>query len=156
MLIRSTRLRRLLALSREERTLFLEAVLQLPVMAASLRLLGLGRTQALLVRLAGRRQPLDVRPGDGAVRVRARAVASAACHGPFRSNCLQQSLLLWWLLRRVGIASELRIGVRTRGGRLEAHAWVEAQGQVLIDGVDVRERFAPFERAITPRMAGRR
>jgi hypothetical protein len=53
------------------------------------------------------------------------------------------------LLRRRGIASALRIGVRKgQTGSLEAHAWIECCGQVLNDRTDVHERFAAFDRGI--------
>jgi hypothetical protein len=54
------------------------------------------------------------------------------------------------LLRRRGIAGDLRIGVRKEAGRFEAHAWVELGGRVLNDNEDVGERFAAFGRAILP------
>ena len=63
----------------------------------------------------------------------ARLVAIAAYHGPYRATCLRQSLALWWLLRRRGIPAELRIGVRKDDGELQAHAWVEHDGQALND-----------------------
>jgi hypothetical protein len=68
----------------------------------------------------------------------------------YRATCLPRSLALWWLLRRRGIAADLRIGVRKEGGRFEAHAWTEWRGTVLNDGDDVGERFAVFQRAIKP------
>ncbi len=52
---------------------------------------------------------------------------------------------VWWLLRRQGVASELRIGVRKEQGRFEAHAWVEREGVALNDGSDVNVRFAAFQ-----------
>ena len=62
----------------------------------------------------------------------------------------RQSLALWWLLRRQGIASDLRLGMRKDASRFEAHAWVEYLGRVLNDRNDVHRRFAPFDRAIVP------
>ena len=41
--------------------------------------------------------------------------------------------MLWWLLRRRGIAAELRIGARKEFERFEAHAWVEVDSAVLND-----------------------
>ena len=51
----------------------------------------------------------------------------------FSADCLEESLALWWLLRRNGIDPDFRIGVRTITGRFESHAWVEYQGMVLND-----------------------
>jgi hypothetical protein len=74
-----------------------------------------------------------------------RLVQGAAAWSLFHPTCLHRSLTLWWLLRRQGIASELRIGVRMEQGRFEAHAWVERAGVALNDGSDVGLRFAAFE-----------
>jgi len=51
----------------------------------------------------------------------------------FSADCLEESLALWWLLRRNGIDPDFRIGVRTITGRFESHAWVEYQGMMLND-----------------------
>jgi hypothetical protein len=80
----------------------------------------------------------------------ARLVDAAARRGPYSATCLPRSLTLWWLLRRRGIDSYLRIGVRKAAGRIEAHAWVELRGLVLNDQGDVSQRFAPFDRPIAP------
>jgi Transglutaminase-like superfamily len=80
------------------------------------------------------------------VQQTARMVRAAADHGPFHGNCLRQSLALWWLLRRQGIDSELRIGVRKSGARFEAHAWIEWRGRALNERADLRQRFAAFEK----------
>lgn len=77
----------------------------------------------------------------------------AARHGPVHGNCLSQSLCLWLLLRRQGIPSEMRIGVRAEPGQLLAHAWVEHQGQPLNDTLLVRDRYAVFDRPVLPAAA---
>lgn len=82
--------------------------------------------------------------------VTARLVRIAARYNPIRLTCLPRSLALWWLLRRQGLDTDLRIGVTPKKGGLEAHAWVEFQGVPLDNQDDVRERFAPFHETITP------
>ena len=52
----------------------------------------------------------------------------------YRMPCLEQSLVLFRILRRRGIPAELRIGVRKVSGGLNAHAWVEHDGRLLLDG----------------------
>src|SRR5688500_3968043 len=118
-------------LSWPERWLLVQALFLLPLTALALRLLGFRRWQSVL---AGR-APSDETCGGGQAEaavqqshITARMVAAAARHGPYRANCLHQSLVLSWLLRRQGIHSHLRIGVRKEGSRLEAHAWVELLG----------------------------
>lgn len=49
--------------------------------------------------------------------------------------CLTQALVLQYLLLRRGDRSaELHIGVTKHDGNLQAHAWVERKGKVLIGG----------------------
>jgi len=48
------------------------------------------------------------------------------------------------MLRRRGVASQLRIGVRINQGILDAHAWVEYAGTPVNDREDVGEQFSPF------------
>jgi hypothetical protein len=69
-----------------------------------------------------------------------RLVESVARAGGF--SCLPRSLTAWWLLRRQGIESALRIGVRKTEDRFQAHAWLEVEGLPLRDG---KLSFAPFE-----------
>ena len=54
-------------------------------------------------------------------------------------------MLLWWLLRRGGIEGELHIGARKNGSRLEAHAWVELEGEILNDSTEVHTHYARFD-----------
>jgi hypothetical protein len=96
--------------------------------------------------------------GDGCVDQAAWAIAhvvrAAASNGPYRANCLERSLTLWWLLRLTGIESALRIGVRTAPVGVEAHAWIECGGRPLNDREDVSLRYSPFRRAIGPGQTG--
>jgi hypothetical protein len=80
----------------------------------------------------------------------ARMAAAAARKFFFDTNCLEQSLVLWWLLRRLGIAAELRIGARKDFERFEAHAWVEVDSAVLNDASAEHQHFVPFDGPITP------
>lgn len=146
----ASNVRRLRGLTREERALFLQSMVMLRVLAAALWLMGLGPVHRFLARLSG--APRIDAPDDRPARVRviAWSVAAAARHGGVRANCLERSLLLWWLLRRHGAPAALRIGVRKDGDALQAHAWIELDGEVLAETVDVRAGFAPFSRAIAP------
>jgi hypothetical protein len=103
----------------------------LPMIAVSLRLLGHARTRRWLARAVIAATP----PADAIdqARARARLVAIAARHGPFRATCLHQSLRLQALLRRRGLDAQLKFGVRRDGTVIEAHAWVELAGVDLLD-----------------------
>jgi len=148
---------RFLELPTTERWSFLRAVVLLPALALALLLLGLRRSQALLMCLSplpGRRDEHDGVSPNPRVRSIARMVRAAASHGPYRANCLKQSLTLWWLLRLEGIESELRIGVQKSPVGVEAHAWVECDGVPLNERDDVALRFLPFDRSFGSCPAG--
>jgi hypothetical protein len=74
----------------------------------------------------------------------ARLVHIAARHGIYSANCLNRSLVLWWLLQRRGLCSEIRYGARTGAQGFEAHAWVEYANQIIGDNLDIHRDFAPF------------
>jgi hypothetical protein len=75
-------------------------------------------------------------------------VRAAARYGIGQPNCLKVSLALWWLLARQGIASDLRVGVRKDGEKLEAHAWVECGGVALNEPESPHQHFAAFGAAL--------
>ncbi|MFB2918866.1 MULTISPECIES: lasso peptide biosynthesis B2 protein [Aerosakkonema] len=147
-------------LSKAELTLLLWAIVLLPLMALSLKFFGFRRIYFAIAKLSGGERYLSpmVEKSQGrdeskcltkAHRI-ARIVGIASQYGFYSANCLQKSLVIWWLLQREGIETDLRIGVRKQEESLEAHAWVEYFGVVLNDRSDVRERFAPFADAISP------
>jgi Transglutaminase-like superfamily len=138
-------------LSKQEQRLFIRAVFILPIIAIAIRLLGLNRWQTALATLSSfDRTPVKSETIDtlGQANITARMIRTASWHGFYRANCLQESLALWWLLRRQGIESNLRFGARKAAGRIEAHAWVEFTGLPLNESLDVDRRFNPFERAV--------
>jgi hypothetical protein len=61
------------------------------------------------------------------------------------SKCLDQSLVLASLLRERGIDARLLIGAARGGAGIEAHAWVEIDGEPLGEPADLRERFRVLE-----------
>jgi len=129
-----------------ERRVLAEALLLLGLAAASLKVLGLKRTRAILARWipGGPASSLD------AASV-ARLVKAAARHGPVRAKCLSTAVTLESLLRRHGIEGELRLGVRKHRGRFEAHAWVEHRAVALMESPEVHSRYAAFAESLVPR-----
>jgi hypothetical protein len=130
-------------LPREEKAALLAAFLLLPLVRAGLAALGLRRLERLTNRgaFAGKRQEAD--QAIFVARRTARMVAAAARY--VGGACLARSVVLCLLLKRRGVAAELRIGVRKQGDEFQAHAWVEAAGAVLNDVSDVAQRFLPLE-----------
>lgn len=65
------------------------------------------------------------------------------------ASCLTQGMATQVLLGRLGEQSELCLGVaRSTGGRLEAHAWVEIDGRIVIgNAIAGFSRYARLEKA---------
>ena len=120
----------------------------LPLVCAGLRIAGYRRLHAALGRWPDQPAPSAGTAAAAAARAQtvARAVGIAAFRGPVRATCLPRSLLTWWLLRREGIASCLRIGVAREGGAFKAHAWVEHAGRPLGDDPEIARRFRELDR----------
>ena len=142
-------------LKRPERQTFLLAFALLPILGLALRLFGLRRVKSVLDRIGSGHVP-EASPANSSLKAlkaagSARLVAAAARHGLYRASCLPVSLALGWLLRRDGIRTDLRLGVRKTGARLEAHAWIEHRGVPLIETQAVHERFAAFDKAVGSR-----
>ncbi len=143
------RLRQVQALKRWERWVFVKAAMALPITAAALKLFGLKHWQGLMAKTAGRRFPKETTSNSQrAIEARevARVVSIASRH-VYHGNCLQQSLVLWWLLKQRNIRSEIRFGARKETNELAAHAWVECDGLVLNDADNIGHHFAPFNRS---------
>ena len=85
----------------------------------------------------------------------ARLVGIAAAHVPVRVACLHRSLVLWWLLRREGIACELRLGARAGSEPFGAHAWIQCAGVALDEDAAQAARYVPFAQAVIPVVSGR-
>ena len=119
-------LRKWLQRSPVERRLLLRAWLLLGLIRAALWLLPFRVVHGLLLR-----PPLTA--GWASIEQIGWAVAVASVYIPFAS-CLPQALAAQALLLRHGYPADLRIGVARDQGRLEAHAWVESGGQIVIGG----------------------
>lgn len=132
---------KLLDLSQLQRRTLLAAWLWLPVFWLALRVLGLARFHSSL-----KRRPTSATAlmPTSAIKALGEAVNIAARHTPFPATCLTRSLLFGWLLRKRGMDSDLRIGVRLTHGLLEAHAWVECGGVPVNDQEWVAIEFACF------------
>ncbi len=87
------------------------------------------------------RVPETIEPCLEFVRATEYAVAMAGAFYPGRTLCLEQSLTLYYLLRREGIAVKYRQGVQITP--FAAHAWIEYHGTPVNDVPEhVREYIA--------------
>ena len=144
------RFRRFSPLERPARSLFLRAIVLLPLVALSLRWRGFRATQATLQRfLSNDNQQTDAALVRKVVPVTARMVNAADRHGLVHPSCLAKSLTLWWLLGRQGISSCLRIGIRKKEEKFEAQAWVERDGTALNEPDEHHHHYAAFDAAFS-------
>lgn len=131
------------ALTRSDRALLLRALAPLFAMRAAMWTLTFARVRRIADAMS---QPIRTRAADArpspdriawAVRVASRVV-------PDGSNCLVRALATGIMLKRYDYPSELKIGVmKPVDGRLEAHAWLESGGIVVIGDFQL-DRYVPL------------
>jgi len=144
-------LQRYRALDAESQRTFWRAAFLLPWVKASLRWRGYNQTcSSLQKRFATvRSRHIETKNIREQVPRTCRMLGAAQRRLPMKFTCLEESLILWYLLRRQGIASRLRIGVRKLDEKFEAHAWVEHEGQALHQPGQLHRHYAAFEQEIS-------
>jgi Transglutaminase-like superfamily len=136
-----SRIARFRSLPPADRTLFVIALLAIASVRLGLWLTSFRRVRRSLTRIARPTASLDPTPGEvdrigWAVRSAARFVPGA--------TCLPQALAAETILRRRGHPADVRLGVKRGDGGVEAHAWVESYGRVIVGDGDL-DRFEPLE-----------
>ena len=132
--------------------MFRRAVLLLAMVRGMLRLRGYKKTQQWL------QKKLHHRPGPvpqtqdvvSQLEMSCRMVRAAECYSPGQVTCLEESLLLWYLLQSQHISVSIRIGVRKQAEKFEAHAWVERNGVALNQHEEQHRHYAPFDGDLQP------
>ena len=146
-----TGLRRWWALSPGERGLYLRLVVGLSVIHALLATMGYVRTQAMLLRHVGHVPKRSAIDSDLPSAQRLAALAAiAGRRGLMSATCLRQALLVDWLLRRRGLDPVLQLGVRKRGEKFDAHAWVELEGEALGQAAVEHQPFSNHRKQAPP------
>lgn len=130
-------------LSPLEWLLLVASTLLLPLTALGLYFVGLKRTQHFIDYLSPSTSKVSFTAQQDLKRGQlvARMVTAAANHGTYGANCLERSLVTCWLLQYYGIAADLRIGVRKDDADLDAHSWVEINGNLLTGDKNTRQMF---------------
>lgn len=119
-------------LSSAERKILLKSVALLWVVRIGLWVLPFQRLSELLKRRT-RVAPAPL-PDAGASEKITRAVTRMSRYVP-AATCLTQALVAVVMLEEAGVPASLRFGVtRKKSGELEAHAWVESSGKVIVGG----------------------
>ena len=134
-------------LSSFERLKVAQAVVLLPTVAVANRIFGFMRVQLLLAATTHEPRSDHGTLGVDEVATVVAMVEIAAHRGVFRANCLHRSMVTWWILRRRGVDTIIRFGVRPSAGgqRPDFHAWVERDGLVLNDHPKIADEFFPFD-----------
>lgn len=125
-------------LSAADGVLLIEAALLLAAVRFGLSLLGFRPLRAALQRVSTSRQ----QPRERVIW----AVKAVARRFP-AARCLAQALVMNTLLSRHGHSSDLKIGVRLvdraeHDVPLDAHAWVECDGRIVIGAVADLDEYA--------------
>jgi hypothetical protein len=136
--------RRFTSLDRSDRRLVLEAASLMALVWTGLRLFQFSTLRRILDRYAGSPAARnDGTPNASAIRPVRWAITAVAARFP-AATCLVQALAADAILRRRGLACELRIGVRVRGNSavpIESHAWLECDGAVAIGAIENLSSF---------------
>jgi len=161
-------LRKLFQLSAREFLVLVQAAVLLPTVLFVLKFVTVARLQLFGVRKVTsfrRRSPtplrsrppnteaetpsIDLRLTNGlSAETIARLVRIAAERGPYRAKCLEQSLVLRWLLLRQGIDARIVFGARKDDEQMQAHAWVEVNGVALSEDNGVYQDFSPLDELV--------
>jgi hypothetical protein len=146
--------RRFLTLPWQKQGLFLTALLVLLVIRAGLYIASFKQVRSVAVLLASRQLSHRRTPGIQSADGIAWAVVSAARFIP-GASCLAQALAAEVLLARDGHAAQIHLGVAKNQGAIQAHAWVECSGRVLLGDLDL-DRYAPLQPSLTSSARGQR
>ena len=135
---------RFIALDRSQRRLVIEAAALVTLVGTAMSAGGFARARPLLERCARtRKASRTFAPGEN-LRTSvepstvAWAVTAAVSRFPFWHTCLVKALVTDLMLRRRGMASSIFVGVRRSqiAASIDAHAWVESGGAVVIGALD--------------------
>jgi hypothetical protein len=127
--------------------MFRRAAILLRLVRWSLRLRGYGKTFTWLQRRIQFQSKVgETRPESrDQMQVTCRMVRAALRYSLAQFSCLEESLTLWYLLRKQGIPACLRIGVLKENEKFEAHAWVEHAGEALNQDEAIHQHYAAFD-----------
>ena len=121
----------------------MQAAVLLPAVRLALKFITVSRLKDL-----GARTVRELRDPRLPPQATARMVRVAAQRGLYRAKCLDQSLVLCWLLRRQGIDARIVFGARKEDEQMHAHAWVEVEGMPVGEEDDVHQRFSQLEEIV--------
>ncbi|PZD71689.1 hypothetical protein C1752_04997 [Acaryochloris thomasi RCC1774] len=129
-----------------DRLLLLKAFILLGLVRLGLWQLPFKRLQQFLYKISHSPQALPVSSiGCGSIHKIVWAVDVSSHLMPGHVKCLARALTTQVLMSRRGYMPDLRIGVaKDQNNCLEAHAWIELEGSVVIGLLPDLKRFVPM------------
>ncbi|MDJ0797076.1 MAG: lasso peptide biosynthesis B2 protein [Calothrix sp. MO_167.B12] len=138
------RLHKFWSLGSQVRRLLLNAFVLLALVRLGLWLLPFATLQQIITKIR-QANPKQEQVQQISIEQIIWAVNVSSYYMPGGVKCLARALTTQVLMSRHGYLPELRIGVaKVEGGQLEAHAWVESQGRVVIGNLTDLSRFTPL------------
>jgi hypothetical protein len=137
---------RFIQLTPQNRHLFVKTYLLLTLVRLGLVLRSFNRLRNLLARISNPHPAAE--PDLLSQRqfiARVQWAVNACCKFmPGSVKCLAKALTMKTLLDQYNCPSKLTIGVDKNSDRLEAHAWIEYEGHVVMGQLDDLSRFKPL------------
>ena len=136
--------KRFIALSSEEKKLFMEAFMMLGMMRAAVLSLSFKRLTRSLEQLENKKKVLEKLDEKEAYTAKSvgKAIKRASAYTPWESACLVQSLTAQKMLKKRGIAGVFYLGVKkdAEDNEIKAHAWSQC-GDNIITGSGGHKAF---------------
>ena len=141
------RIRKLLLLSWSDRWLLAQSMFWLIFIKLGLYVFRF-QTLCEMLTKAAKKSFIKGDPDQGRLDSVVWAIGKSSRLLPGEVNCLPKALAAQVMLSQRGYDVEVVIGARRNDRRqLNAHAWIEYQGKVIIGDVDDLAQFAPLRRA---------
>lgn len=138
---------RFLALSRSKKKLLLYAFVLLNGIRLALWMFPFGLVKRQLAAVSTAWVCPAAKPPI-ALALIVKAVAIAGRHTPGKARCLVRALTTQALLNHYRYPHQLHIGVMKKADcSVEAHAWIEYEGLVIVGGLDNLSEFKPLSAA---------
>ena len=138
--------RKLSSLTNRELLFLLKTFLLLGFVRLGLWVLPYQKLLYLLKRISDRQNGDRERElNDNNLNKIVRAVNISTRYMPGGAKCLARALTTQVIMKRQGYSPQLRLGVaQGEQGKIEAHAWIEYQGLVVIGDLQNLSRFIPL------------
>jgi hypothetical protein len=133
-------IRKFLQLSRPDRSLLIQTFFMLAIVTSGLRILPWLALQRPLLKLADRNSRFHSSRRPSVQRI-SWAIRASWRYIP-KATCLPQALVAQFLLISHAYPADLQLGAaKDKNGKLEAHAWVTSDNQIIIGDMRDLERF---------------